>query len=210
MKRSIKGALAALAIFGVGAVASADVITTSSTGTFSAVAPDTGTGTSTLATPAGTTLTYTGTTDFSGDVTKIVTLGSFSLATTSLTGDVFNPADDFTVDIAQVVTPGVPGSGTSTGDVVTVGTIHPGSGGAEVISFLPNPVTIGGKSYLLLTATVSGPTATGPLGAGSGLLQALLTNPTAGPGTPLPASALGGAGLLALLAFGKARQKLRA
>lgn len=209
MKRTMKGALATLAIFGLGAVASADTIATSSTGTFAAVAPDTGTGTNTLTTGTGTTsLKYTGTTDFSGDVVKVITLGTFALSSTAAApGDSFNPLDTFTVDISQTVTPGGPGSGMSTGDVVTVGTIHPGSGGAEVISFAPNPVIIAGKSYTLLTAVISGPTTSAP---GGGMLQASLLNPTAGPGTPLPASAFGGAGLLALLAIGKVRRKLRA
>jgi len=212
MKRTIKGALAALAIFGLGAVASADVITTSSTGSFTAAGGDTAAA-STLTSASGlTTLTYTGLPDSSSDSVKLITLGTFSLASTS-TGDAFNTEDTFTVTILQTLIPGGPGSGSSTGEVETVGTIHPGSGGAELITFgegalSPNPVVIGGKTYMLEAAFISGPPATG--GPGTGLLQAMLTNPTAGPGTPLPASALGGAGLLALLAFGKARQKLRA
>jgi len=183
--------VAAVALFAaMPRAASADTVTTSSTGSFAAAGTDIASGSSLTTSTGNTALSYAGTGDFSADLTKVVTLGSFTLTTsldTSSGGETFNALDQFTVNISQVINPGsIAGGNSSTGNLVAVGTIHAGSGGDLVINFNPNPVSIDGKSYLLLNATISGPTGVGASGSGTGLLQAALTNPTAA--VPLPST----------------------
>jgi len=205
--------VAAVALFAAApVVASADSITTSSTGAFTAAGTDHVVLGSLNTQSNNTSLSYAGTADFSADAEKVITLGEFTLSTLlgpTVAGEKFNSNDKFTVTINQVVTPpGTASSDTSSGKLTTTGTIHAGSGGVLILTFNPNPVTIDGKEYTLLSTTISGPTGVGLAGAGHGMLQADLVNPTA-TAVPLPSTAWMGLGLLGCVGSAGAFKSMR-
>jgi len=226
LKRAALAAGIAALTLGFGGQLRADTVTFETDGAFTApvaggdVATNFAGGDATLTTPSGlTTLSFfdVGPTGPIIGAANIVTLGTFTLETHAPpSGESFYSsltpleADSFTITIHQTVTPGGSGSGSSTGDVTTIGSIFmiPGgaSGGAAVsLTFTPNPIMIGDKSYTLIPSFVSLPTAGG---VGTGTLQATLVNPSGANAAPMPAAVWGGTGLFGLVAASRLRRRV--
>ena len=193
--------LVAVALLVLPSAAQAAPVTFSTSGAFTAVAPDSGTGTNVLTTGSGATLTYQNVVNSFVDAALLpvsqVSLGTFSFNLNNASGT-FAPGDEFTLTITQSDPGGGPESSSAfvTGSIVALSAPSSDSGGVSMV--FDGPIIIGQVGYFIDPFTLQWG---GNLpGTASGTLYATVA------AVPLPAAAWGGMALFGVLGGVKLRR----